>query len=157
MKGFTDIFVRRPVLAIVVNVLIIIAGLQAWKTLSVRQYPRSENASVTIATVYIGASAETVRGFKEGTLSGDRGAYTRQELHWTGIASGTGVVPYLFLDYGRVRLLVDPAYSHLASYGLGTRLAWHGFTAEAAWARPFSAPAWVATHGRLHITLDFQF
>lgn len=63
MKGFTDIFVRRPVLAVVVNLLIIIAGLQAWKTLSVRQYPRSENASVTIATVYIGASADVVRGF----------------------------------------------------------------------------------------------
>ena len=63
MKNFTDIFIRRPVLAIVVNVIIILAGLQAWKTLSVRQYPRSENSSVTISTVYIGASADVVRGF----------------------------------------------------------------------------------------------
>ncbi len=63
MKTFTDIFVRRPVLALVVNIIIIVAGLQAWSSLSVRQYPRSENASVVIATVYVGASAELVRGF----------------------------------------------------------------------------------------------
>ena len=63
MRAFTDIFVRRPVLAIVVNVMIIIAGLQAWWALSVRQYPRSENAPVIVATVYVGASADVVRGF----------------------------------------------------------------------------------------------
>ncbi|HEY3488063.1 MAG TPA: efflux RND transporter permease subunit, partial [Gammaproteobacteria bacterium] len=62
-KAFTDIFVYRPVLAIVVSVVIVIAGFQAWWSLSVRQYPRSENASVTVATVYVGASAEVVRGF----------------------------------------------------------------------------------------------
>jgi len=61
--SFTDLFIRRPVLAIVVNLLILIAGLSAWNTLSVRQYPLSENASVQITTVYVGASAELVRGF----------------------------------------------------------------------------------------------
>ncbi|MEW6668105.1 MAG: efflux RND transporter permease subunit [Thermodesulfobacteriota bacterium] len=60
---FTDLFIRRPVLALVVNLVIIIAGLQAIRTLNVRQYPRSENATVTVTTVYIGASAELVRGF----------------------------------------------------------------------------------------------
>jgi multidrug efflux pump len=60
---FTDLFIRRPVLALVVNLLIIIAGLQAIRTLNVRQYPRSENATVTVTTVYIGASANLVRGF----------------------------------------------------------------------------------------------
>ncbi|KPK36280.1 MAG: acriflavine resistance protein B [Nitrospira bacterium SG8_35_1] len=60
---FTDLFIRRPVLAMVINLLIIIAGLQAINTLNVRQYPRSENAAVTVTTVYVGASAELVRGF----------------------------------------------------------------------------------------------
>ncbi len=60
---FTDIFIRRPVLALVVNLLIIIAGLQAIRTLNVRQYPRSDNAAVTVTTVYVGASADLVRGF----------------------------------------------------------------------------------------------
>ena len=61
--NITDLFIRRPVLALVVNLLIIIAGLQAIRTLNVRQYPRSENATVTVTTVYIGASANLVRGF----------------------------------------------------------------------------------------------
>src|SRR5512134_3028252 len=60
---FTDLFIRRPVLALVVNLLIVIAGLQAIRTLNVRQYPRSEIASVTVTTVYVGASADLVRGF----------------------------------------------------------------------------------------------
>jgi multidrug efflux pump len=63
MKSFTDLFISRPVLAIVVNLVIIIAGIQAIFTLNVRQYPRSENASITVTTTYIGASAELVRGF----------------------------------------------------------------------------------------------
>jgi len=63
LKSFTDIFVYRPVLSIVVSLLIVIAGLQAVNSLSVRQYPRSDNTVITISTVYIGASAELVRGF----------------------------------------------------------------------------------------------
>ncbi|MBK8753954.1 MAG: efflux RND transporter permease subunit [Candidatus Competibacteraceae bacterium] len=63
MKTFTDLFIQRPVLAIVVNLVIIIAGIQAIFTLNVRQYPRSDNASVTVTTAYIGASADLVRGF----------------------------------------------------------------------------------------------
>ncbi len=60
---FTDVFVRRPVLAIVVNLVVIIAGLQAVRTLNVRQYPRLESASVTVRTAYVGANAALVRGF----------------------------------------------------------------------------------------------
>src|SRR5437762_11116173 len=61
--SFTDLFVRRPVLAIVVNVVIIIAGLQAFRSLNVRQYPKLESATVTVRTVYVGAEANLVRGF----------------------------------------------------------------------------------------------
>ncbi|WP_018416333.1 efflux RND transporter permease subunit [Teredinibacter turnerae] len=60
---FTDIFVRRPVLALVVNLVIIIAGIQAISSLTVRQYPRNDNAVITVNTAYIGANAELVRGF----------------------------------------------------------------------------------------------
>ncbi len=60
---FTDLFIRRPVIAIVVNLIIVIAGLQAIRSLNVRQYPRSENAAVTVTTIYVGASAALVRGF----------------------------------------------------------------------------------------------
>src|SRR6266853_1817631 len=60
---FTDLFIRRPVLAIVVNLVIIIAGLQAVRTLNVRQYPKLESATVAVRTAYVGANAELVRGF----------------------------------------------------------------------------------------------
>ncbi len=63
MKTFTDLFIRRPVLAVVVSLVILIAGAQAIFTLNVRQYPRSDIASITVKTVYVGASAELVRGF----------------------------------------------------------------------------------------------
>src|SRR5215472_9608150 len=59
----TDLFIKRPVLAICVNLVILIAGLQAIRTLSVRQYPRSDIAVVSVSTVYVGASADLVRGF----------------------------------------------------------------------------------------------
>ena len=60
---FTDLFVRRPVLAIVVNLVILIAGLQSIRSLSVRQYPRSDIAVVEVTTTYVGANADLVRGF----------------------------------------------------------------------------------------------
>src|SRR5467141_2757497 len=63
MKSFTDLFIRRPVLAMVVSFIILIAGLQAMRTINVRQYPRSDIAAITISTVYVGADAELVRGF----------------------------------------------------------------------------------------------
>src|SRR2546429_2398413 len=59
----TDLFIKRPVLAIVVNLVILIAGLQSIRALSVRQYPRSDIAVVTVSTVYVGANADLVRGF----------------------------------------------------------------------------------------------
>src|SRR5881628_2771774 len=63
MKSFTDLFIKRPVLALVVSFVILIAGLQAMKNINVRQYPRSDIAAITVSTVYVGADAELVRGF----------------------------------------------------------------------------------------------
>jgi multidrug efflux pump len=59
----TDLFIRRPVLAIVVNLVILIAGLQSVRSLSVRQFPRSDIAVIRVTTAYIGANADLVRGF----------------------------------------------------------------------------------------------
>ena len=63
MKAFTDLFIKRPVLAIVVSLVILIAGVQAWNSINVRQYPRSDISAITVTTVYVGADAELVRGF----------------------------------------------------------------------------------------------
>jgi multidrug efflux pump len=61
--SFTDIFIKRPVLAIVINLIILAVGWRTISALPVRQYPRMESSSIVITTFYIGASAETVRGF----------------------------------------------------------------------------------------------
>ena len=60
---FTDLFIKRPVLAMVVSLVILIAGLQSIRSLSVRQYPRSDIAVLTVTTAYVGANADLVRGF----------------------------------------------------------------------------------------------
>ena len=61
--NFTDIFIRRPVLAWVVNILILIGGFQAWRNLNVRQYPKSDISVITVTTAYYGADADLVQGF----------------------------------------------------------------------------------------------
>src|SRR5512139_2123582 len=60
---FTDLFIRRPVLAVVVSLVVTIAGLQSIRSLSVRQFPRSDIAVVKVTTIYVGANADLVRGF----------------------------------------------------------------------------------------------
>lgn len=108
MKAFTDLFVRRPVVAIVVSVMIILAGLQAWRSLSVRQYPRSENATVTVATVYIGASADVVQGFV--TTAIERAIATADGIDYTESKSLLGlslVTAHLKLNYDSTKALAD--------------------------------------------------
>ena len=88
---FTDLFIRRPVLAIVVSLVILIAGLQSIRALSVRQYPRSDIATIRVATTYVGANADLVRGFITTPLerviaSADGIDYV--ECHGTGTALG---------------------------------------------------------------------
>src|SRR6266511_5582026 len=63
MRSVTDTFIKHPVLAVVANLVILLVGWRAVSTLPVQQYPKIESSSVVITTVYIGASAESVRGF----------------------------------------------------------------------------------------------
>ena len=105
---FTDIFVKRPVLAIVVSLLILIAGIQAVSSLSVRQYPRSDNAAVTITTAYIGADAKLVRGFittpLERAVSGADGIEYVQSESTQGLST---VTVQLELNYDPIKALAE--------------------------------------------------
>jgi multidrug efflux pump len=60
---FTDIFIRRPVLALVVSALIVVLGLRSMTTLAILQYPRTQNAIVTVSTTYAGADSDIIAGF----------------------------------------------------------------------------------------------
>jgi multidrug efflux pump len=105
---FTDLFIRRPVVAIVVNLLIVIAGVQAVRTLNVRQYPRSENAAVTVTTAYVGASPELVRGFISAPLerviaAADGIDYLESESHL-----GVSIIrAHLRLNYEATKALAE--------------------------------------------------
>jgi multidrug efflux pump len=63
MRAITDVFIKHPVLAIVVNLVLVLVGVRAITSLPIQQYPTLENSSIIITTVYPGASAESVRGF----------------------------------------------------------------------------------------------
>ncbi len=63
MSSFTDVYIRRPVLATVISLMILVLGLRAVFSLPVLQYPRTENAVVTVSTAYYGADADVVAGF----------------------------------------------------------------------------------------------
>ncbi|MBT8340324.1 MAG: efflux RND transporter permease subunit, partial [Desulfatitalea sp.] len=106
--NITDIFIRRPVLALVINLVIIIAGMQAVRTLSVRQYPISENASVIVTTVYVGASAELVRGFITSPL--ERAIAAADGIDYIQSQSAQGVstiTARLKLNYDAVKALAE--------------------------------------------------
>ncbi|MGH8312027.1 MAG: efflux RND transporter permease subunit, partial [Gammaproteobacteria bacterium] len=60
---FTDIFIRRPVLASAISLIILLLGLRAWMGMTVREYPTVTTTVVTVTTAYPGASPETVKSF----------------------------------------------------------------------------------------------
>lgn len=61
--AFTDPFIRRPVLASVISLLVVLLGFQAFNSLVIRQYPQMESALITVTTAYPGANAETIQGY----------------------------------------------------------------------------------------------
>jgi multidrug efflux pump len=108
MKSFTDLFIRRPVLATVVSLIILIAGLQAIRSLNVRQYPRSENATITVTTVYVGASANLVRGFVTQPL--ERAIAAADGIDYMESASKLGlstITVHLRLNYDSKKALAE--------------------------------------------------
>ncbi len=105
---FTDIFIRRPVLAVVVSLLILVLGLRSVGSLPVNQYPHTENAVVTISTVYYGADAATVAGFITQPL--ESAIAQAQGIDYISSASTTGVsiiTATLRLNYDSNRALTE--------------------------------------------------
>lgn len=106
--ALTDIFIKRPVLAIVVSTVIVIAGLQAISSLTVRQYPKSENAKVTVSTVYTGADADLVRGFITTPL--ERAVATADGIDYVASSSTLGlstITARLQLNYDSTKALAE--------------------------------------------------
>ena len=97
---FTDIFIRKPVLATVISLLILLVGIRAAFDLNVRQFPEIKNAAVTVATTYIGADADLVQGFITTPL--EREIAASEGIDYIESSSRAGIstiTAYLRLDY----------------------------------------------------------
>ncbi|OAJ56907.1 acriflavine resistance protein B [Paraburkholderia ginsengiterrae] len=106
--NFTDLFIRRPVLASVVSLLILVLGLRSLAALKVSQYPRTENAVVTISTAYYGANADTIAGFITQPL--EAAIAQAQGIDYLSSTSSTGVstiTATLRLNYDSNRALTE--------------------------------------------------
>jgi len=108
MTNFTDIFIRKPVLAMTVSLLVLVLGLRSLVELPVRQFPKTENAVVTISTAYFGADANTVAGFitqpLEGAIAQAQGIDYLSSTSSTGVSSITAT---LRLNYDANRALTE--------------------------------------------------
>ena len=97
---FTDIFIRKPVLATVISLLILLVGIRAAFDLNVRQFPEIKNAAVTVSTTYIGADADLVQGFITTPL--EREIAAAEGIDYIESSSRAGIstiTAYLRLDY----------------------------------------------------------
>ncbi len=105
---FTDIFIRRPVLASVVSLLILVLGLRAMGTLQVLQYPKTENAVVTIMTTYYGADPNVIAGFVttplENAIAQANGIDYMQSSSQSGVST---ITVYLRLNYDPDKALTE--------------------------------------------------
>ena len=97
---FTDIFIKRPVLAIVVSLIILLLGLRSATDLNVRQYPELQNAVINVVTTYVGADADLVQGFITTPL--EREIASAQGIDYiksTSLSGVSSIQAYLRLDY----------------------------------------------------------
>jgi len=105
---FTDLFVQRPVLSLVLSLLMLVLGVRAIFQLPISQYPKTENATVTISTTYYGADAATVAGFITQPL--EAAISQAQGIEYLSSSSSTGVsviTATLRLNYDSNRALTE--------------------------------------------------
>src|ERR1700753_3880369 len=105
---FSDMCMRRPVLASVVSLLILVLGLRALGTLQVLQYPQTQNAVVTITTVYYGADPDVVAGFITTPLENAIAQANGIDYMSSTSLSGTSTITvYLRLNYDADKALTE--------------------------------------------------
>jgi multidrug efflux pump len=106
--SFTDIFIRRPVLALVVSLLILLIGLRAMLGLPIRQYPKLSNTTITITTVYPGATADLMQGFITTPLA--QAVATAEGVDYLTSSSIQGtstITAYILLDFDPDKALTE--------------------------------------------------
>lgn len=106
--NFTDIFIRRPVLASVVTLMILVMGVRAYLALPVNQYPHTENAVVTVSTTYYGADPDTIAGFISTPLENAIAQANGIDYMTSNSQSGVSTINvYLRLNYDSDKALTE--------------------------------------------------
>src|SRR6476661_2541983 len=106
--SFTDIFIRRPVLALVVSLLILLIGLKAMTGVQIRQYPKLSNTTITVTTIYPGASPDLIQGFI--TTPIEQAVATAEGIDYltsNSIQGTSTVTAYIRLNYDPSQALTD--------------------------------------------------
>src|SRR5205085_1933527 len=106
--SFTDIFIRRPVLALVVSLLILLIGLKAMTGLQIRQYPKLSNTTITVTTIYPGAAPDLMQGFITTPIS--QAVSTAEGIDYLTASSIQGtstITAYIRLNYDPSQALTD--------------------------------------------------
>ena len=105
---FTDIFIRRPVLATVISLMMLVVGLRAGESLSVRQFPKTENAVITVKTTYYGADPDVVAGFITTPLENAIAQTVGIDYMTSQSSSGTSTITInLILNYDSDKALTE--------------------------------------------------
>src|SRR5581483_3099846 len=105
---FTDIFIKRPVLALVISLLILLIGLKAMFGLPIRQFPKLSNTTITVTTVYPGASPDLVQGFITTPL--EQAIATAEGIDYmtsSSVLSTSTITAYIKLNYDPSKALTD--------------------------------------------------
>src|SRR5271166_5693344 len=106
--SFTDIFIRRPVLSLVVSLLILLIGLRAMASLPIRQYPKLSNTTITVTTIYPGAAPDVIQGFiTTPILQAVATAEGIDYLTSTSVQGTSTVTAYIRLNYDPSQALTD--------------------------------------------------
>jgi multidrug efflux pump len=106
--SFTDIFIRRPVLSLVVSLLILLIGLRAMTSLPIRQYPKLSNTTITVTTIYPGAAPDLIQGFITTPIS--QAVATAEGIDYltaTSVQGTSTVTAYIRLNYDPSQALTD--------------------------------------------------
>src|SRR5215469_11446768 len=105
---FTDLFVRRPVLALVISLLILLIGLRAMLGLPIRQYPKLSNTTITVTTIYPGASPDLMQGFITTPLEQAIGTAEGVDYMTSSSVQGTSTITaYIMLDFDPDKALTE--------------------------------------------------
>ena len=105
---FTDLFIRRPVLSLVVSLLILLIGARAMYGLQIRQYPKLSNTTITVTTVYPGASPDLIEGFI--TTPIEQAVATAEGIDYltsTSVQGTSTITAYIKLNYDPDQAMTD--------------------------------------------------